>query len=362
MTKRQRLSIAGGGTGGHVMPALALADAVRIRWPHVDVDFIGAERGLEATLLPARGEQVQLLPMHAVQGKGMLSRLRVLGWEVPRAVFAILRTWRGNKPDLLVGVGGYASVNGVLAAFLAGVPVVLYEQNAMPGMVNRKLARLSKTIMLGFAGAAAYLPHGRCVITGNIVRESIVAVRRKPHIPPRLLVMGGSQGAQFLNEIAPEVCAFVRQSNRVFLVFHICGQRQDANAIKASYEAAGVAATVLPFCENMADFYAQGDVLIARAGAMTVSEVMACTLPAIFIPLPSATDQHQHHNAAQLTDCGAALLWEQQGYSCETWAKELEQLLFDPLKLISMRQAIRAAAPDDASTQQLAVLSQWLET
>ncbi|MDQ6975031.1 MAG: undecaprenyldiphospho-muramoylpentapeptide beta-N-acetylglucosaminyltransferase [Mariprofundaceae bacterium] len=361
MIARKRLSIAGGGTGGHVMPALALADAVRTRWGHVDVDFIGAQRGLEATLLPARGEHVQLLPMHAIQGKAFFSRLHVLGFEVPRAVISILRAWRGNKPDLLVGVGGYASVHGVLAAFVAGVPVVLYEQNAMPGMVNRQLARWCKTIMLGFANAAQYLPRAPCVVTGNIVRESIVSLVRTPHIPPRLLIMGGSQGAVFLNETMPVLCAKLRAHGRVFQVIHICGQQQDPAALLAAYESAQVDATVMAFCDDMATFYRQGDLLIARAGAMTVSEVMACALPSIFVPLPSAADQHQYHNAAPLVSAGGALLWQQQDNDHKAWAQKLEQVLFNPLTLINMRHSMRAAMPDDACKEQLTVLSPWLE-
>ncbi len=361
MTGRKRLSIAGGGTGGHVMPALALADAVRARWAHVDVDFIGAARGLEATLLPARGEKVQLLPMHAIQGKGLFSRVRVLGWEVPCAVIAILRSWRGNKPDLLVGVGGYASVNGVLAALIARVPVVLYEQNAMPGMVNCKLAPWCKTIMLGFDAAAQHLSHVHYVVTGNIVRTAIVSVERIPHIPPRLLVMGGSQGALFLNETIPALCATLRAKGCVFQVRHVCGKQADSAALSAIYDKAGVDATVLPFCDDMAQFYAQGDVLIARAGAMTVSEVMACALPTIFVPLPSAADQHQYHNAVALVDSGAALLWQQEDDDHDAWARQLEQTLFDPLTLMKMRYQMHAMATNDASEQQLTVLSPWLE-
>ena len=141
MNRPQMLCIAGGGTGGHVMPALALADAARSKWPDLKVQFIGAERGLEARLLPERGESVLLLAMHGIKGAGLLQKIRVLGLELPKAVLSIRRSWKGARPDLLVGVGGYASVSGVLAALTASVPVVLYEQNAMPGLVNRRLAR-----------------------------------------------------------------------------------------------------------------------------------------------------------------------------------------------------------------------------
>ncbi len=359
---RRRLCIAGGGTGGHVMPALAIADAVRQRWSHVSVDFIGAERGLEARLLPARGEQVQLLPMHALQGKGTFHQLRVLGWDVPRAVWHILRSWRDGKPDLLLGVGGYASVNGVLAALLARVPVVLYEQNAMPGMVNRRLAAYSQQVMLGFAAAAEHLPGAVVQVTGNIVRQDIAAVSCRPHIPPRLLVMGGSQGAHFLNEHVPLLCAALRRQGRVFSVHHLCGGGQQCAMVQQRYDEAGVNARVDAFCEDMADFYRQGDVLIARAGAMTVSEVLACHLPTIFIPLPSAADQHQHHNARQLEAADAALLLDQQTYDEQVWSMTLDNLLFDPMRLMRMRQLLQAITPENPREAQLAVLAPWLES
>ncbi len=358
----RRLCIAGGGTGGHVMPALAIADAVRQRWPHVAVDFIGAERGLEARLLPARGEQVQLLPMHALQGKGMVHQLKVLGWDIPRAIWRVLRSWRNNKPDLLLGVGGYASVNGVLAALLARVPVVLYEQNAMPGMVNRRLAVYSQQVMLGFAAAAEYLPGAVVQVTGNIVRQEIAAVSCTPHIPPRLLVMGGSQGARFLNEHVPLLCAALHRKGRVFSVHHLCGSEQQCAAVQQRYDEAGVHAQVDAFCENMADFYRQGDVLIARAGAMTVSEVLACHLPTVFIPLPSAADQHQYHNARQLEAADAALLLDQQAYNEEKWSITLDQMLFDPMRLMHMRQLLQTMASENPREAQLAVLAPWLES
>jgi UDP-N-acetylglucosamine--N-acetylmuramyl-(pentapeptide) pyrophosphoryl-undecaprenol N-acetylglucosamine transferase len=343
------------------MPALALADAIRQRWSHVHVDFIGAQRGLEATLLPQRGEQVQLLMMHAIQGQGWLSRVRVLGWELPRAVFSIIRAWRTNKPDVLVGVGGYASVSGVLAAVLCRVPVVLYEQNAIPGMVNRTLARFCHTVMLGFAEAAPYLPKATCVVTGNGVRDAIAAVQCSPHIPPRLLVMGGSQGARFLNQTIPLLCAELRRQKQVFQVHHICGKAADIASVQAAYATADVNAEVIAFCDDMAEFYRQGDLLIARAGAMTVSEVTICGLPTVFIPLPSAADQHQYHNAESLRSCGAALLWQQQDYDLQTWVKQLQQTLFNPLTLLEMRQFMRAAARPEAQQQQLHVLATWLE-
>ena len=362
MTRPVLLCIAGGGTGGHVMPALALADAARARWPQLQVSFIGAERGLEASLLPARGEQVQLLAMHGVNGAGLLQRLRVLLWELPQAVMSIRRSWKQQRPDLLVGVGGYASISGVAAALLSRVPVVLYEQNAMPGMVNRMLARFTRCIMLGFAAASEHLHAGvRRVVTGNVVRASIMATRWQPHSVPRLLVLGGSQGARILNQTVPQACALLHREGRAFSVTHIVGRDEVVQQqVSAQYREAGIAAEVLPFCEDMASFYGSGDLLVARAGAMTVSEAACCALPSLFVPLPHAADDHQRHNAESLAASGAAQVLDQRHLDADTLAASLDAHLFHPERLARMSKAACAEAPYQAQHKQLAVLAEYL--
>ena len=356
------LCIAGGGTGGHVIPALALAGATRRRWTQLRVEFIGAERGLEAELLPARGEQVLLLPMHAVQGAGLAQRLRVLLWELPLAVRRVRHHWRGARPSLVVGVGGYASITGVVAAILSRVPVVLYEQNAVPGLVNRTLARLSRKIMVGFAEAAEHLPAGRTVVTGNIVSAALHGVRWQAHTPPRLLVTGGSQGAEFFNHLVPEACGILAARGLSFTVTHAAGKAPGRiEAVSRRYAEAGVNAEVMGFCEDMADFYASGNVMIARAGAMSVSEAAMCGMPAVFVPLPHAADDHQRHNAEALADHGAALIADQAATTAASLADSLAPLLTEPARLAAMSEAARRQAPVDAETRQLDVLRPFLE-
>jgi len=356
------LCIAGGGTGGHVMPALALADAARGRWPELKVSFIGAERGLEAELLPKRGEQVLLLAMHGVKGAGLLQRLRVLCWELPKAVLTIRRAWKQQRPDLLVGVGGYASISGVAAALISHVPVVLYEQNAMPGLVNRTLARFCKSIMLGFAEAAAHLSGGTHMsATGNIVRQVIVDTRWQPHTPPRLLVLGGSQGARVLNQTVPLACELLAREGRKFVVTHIAGRDAVAAAAAAEiYERAGVPVEVLPFCDDMPAFYGSGDLMVARSGAMTVSEAAVCGMPSLFVPLPHAADDHQRFNAESLANAGGAVVLEQKGMSAESLAAAIDEHLFDVSRLTAMHRAAQVWAPFDASEKQLHVLAEFL--
>ncbi len=359
----KRLCIAGGGTGGHVMPALALADAVRQRWADVAVHFIGAERGMEARLLPERGEAVLLLQMHAVQGVSYGQKLRVVAWEIPRAVWRIRRYWKQHgRPDVLVGVGGYASATGVLAALLSGIPVVLYEQNAVPGLVNRTLARFCHTMMLGFGAAAKHVPYADVVETGNIVRQSMMDTHWQAHQPPCLLVTGGSQGALFLNETVPEACVLLKQRGYDIRVLHLCGRFQNPQPrLQEFYQQAGIDAEVLEFCSDMPSFYAQADMMIARAGAMTVSEAAAVGMPCIFVPLPHAADQHQWHNAQALSQHGAALCVSQHETSANDLADVLEQHLCQVEVLEDMHHAARQALQRDATSAQLQVLQTWFE-
>lgn len=360
-TVSRQLCIAGGGTGGHVFPALALADVARRRWPGLQVSFIGAERGLEAKLLPERGEQVLLLSMHSVQGAGMAQKLRVLFWELPRAVLGIWRTWRPARPHLVIGVGGYASVAGVIAAVMRRIPVVLYEQNAVPGMVNRRLARFCDAVMLGFAVAARHLPGISCEYTGNLVADPIRRTKRQAHELPHLIVLGGSQGAQVFNENLPAVCRLLHKAGHDFRVTHVAGASERATSLVDAYAEAGVDAEVLDFCRDMPALYARADLMLARAGAMTVCESAAVGLPAIFVPLPHAADNHQYHNAQAVVAVGGAVLVEQRELDAAMLAGLIEELLFDEKRLSKMGEAARGAQPADSEARMLNILGRWLE-
>ncbi len=362
MSGVKTLCIAGGGTGGHVMPALALADAVRAQWQGVQVQFIGAERGLEARLLPERGEQALLLRMHGVQGAGTWQRFRVLAWELPKAVWHILGAWKTRKPTVLVGVGGYASVAGVIAAMLARVPVILYEQNAIPGLVNRKLYRFCRKMMLGFASAQAYLPDTvKTVVTGNVIREEIRAVTYQQHEPPRLLIVGGSQGAMFLNETVPLACVKLAQKGLHFAVTHLVGEGEGrVEKVSCIYQDAGIDAEVLNFSDDMPALFAKSSLMVARAGAMTVGEAAAVGMPSLFVPLPWAADNHQYYNAKVMQDVGAAMILNQDTCDETLLALKLRKSLCSPDVLQDMHQAAAKVFIDNAKALQLEVLSPYL--
>jgi len=358
----KHICIAGGGTGGHVMPALALADAVREQWSGVDVRFIGAQRGLEATLLPERGESVLLLNMHAVQGAGVLQRLRVLSWELPRSVFQILGTWKKEKPSILVGVGGYASVAGVVAAVLSRIPVVLYEQNAIPGLVNRILYRFCKKMMLGFASAEQHLPHARStVVTGNVIRQTISDVEYHVGETPCLLVMGGSQGAMFLNETVPLACVNLAKQGLDFTVIHLVGQGEGRiEAVLSLYAKANIKADVQAYSDDMPALFERASLMVARSGAMTVCEAAAVGMPTLFVPLPWAADNHQYYNAKVLADAGGATILNQKTCDETLLALKLGKTLFKVDVLRRMSQKSKQAFVGDAKVLQLKVLENVL--
>ncbi len=353
------MCIAGGGTGGHVIPALALADAVRKHWPNLDVHFIGAERGLEATLLPERGESVLLLNMHAVQGAGWLQKWRVLLWELPKSIMQIRKTWRHKKPEVLVGVGGYASVAGVIAALLSRIPVVLYEQNAIPGLVNRVLYRFCDVMMLGFVSAGKHLPQHlkKSVVTGNVIRQDLLAVEYKAHDKPCLLVVGGSQGAMFLNETVPLACVNLAKEGLDFSVIHLVGAGEGrVEQVLAMYESVAIQAQVLAYAKDMPSLFAQASLMIARAGAMTVCEASAVGMPAFFVPLPWAADNHQYYNALSLKEVGAAEIIKQKTCDVALLTENIGAILFSPNKLKAMSKAAKAAWIGDADKRQVEVL------
>ncbi len=358
------LCIAGGGTGGHVMPALALADVVRQDIPDVDVTFIGATRGLEATLLPKRGEDVLLLDMHAVQGAGFMQRVKVLLWELPKSVFYIRRAWKNNrKPDVLVGVGGYASVAGVVAALLSRIPVVLYEQNAIPGLVNRVLYRFCDVMMLGFASAEKHLGNAeKTVVTGNVIRVDVLQIVYKTHEKPCLLIVGGSQGAMFLNDTVPRACQNLAKQGKDFRVIHLVGAGDGRVAkVQAMYDKAGIQADVQVFSQDMPSVFSQASLMVARAGAMTVCEAGAVGMPALFVPLPWAADNHQYFNALSMKEAGAADIVLQKTCDVAKLTQKLSCLLFNPVALQAMSDAGVKQTIRDADARQVNVLRPLLE-
>ena len=350
----RRVLIMAGGTGGHVYPALAVAAALRERGH--SVSWLGTAAGLEARLVPEAGIELDTIHVAGLRGKGplgwLLAPVRVL-----RASFEAVRILRRRRPDVVLGLGGFASGPGGLAAWLLRRPLLIHEQNAAPGLTNRLLAHLAARVLEAFPGTFAESVAAEA--TGNPVRE---AIRRLPppaerfagrEGPLRLLVFGGSQGAQALNEAVPAALAALPEGARP-RVHHQSGPRH-LEATDAAYRAAGVEAEVAPYVEDMAAAYAWADLVLCRAGALTVSELAAAGVPAVLVPFPYAVDDHQTRNALYLVDAGAARLLPQDEMSPERLAAVLEELLGGARPgLLAMAEAARGRARPEATERVVA--------
>ncbi|MEY3976889.1 MAG: hypothetical protein RLZZ33_1944 [Pseudomonadota bacterium] len=342
--------IMAGGTGGHVFPALSLADWLRQRG--FRIVWLGTHRGIEARLVPAAGIEIEWIDIGGLRGKNF-STLIAAPWRLARALWQSLRAiWR-HRPVVVVGLGGYVTGPGGVAARLAGKPLVIHEQNAVAGFTNRMLAKLATCVLEGFEGGFA--PSVGAIAVGNPVREAFFSlpvpaerfVGRSDAM--RVLVIGGSQGAQRLNSLVPSAIAHLKGDVDV-IVRHQSGER-GFEQTQAAYRDAAVAAEVTAFIDDVAAAYAWADIVICRAGALTVAEVAAAGLAAIFIPLPSAVDDHQTRNAEFLVTRGAALRLAERGLDTTQLVDTLRKLLRDRAALLAMAERARDLARPAATRE-----------
>ncbi len=296
-----------GGTGGHIFPGLAVAQALRERgWR---VHWLGAPDSMESRLVPARGFALETIAFSGVRGKG-LTTLALLPLRLARALAQSAQVLRRVRPDVVLGFGGYISLPAGLMAALLRIPLVLHEQNSVAGAANRVLSRLAKRVFCAFPGA---LPRGQYV--GNPLRTEFLnqaapAERFAGRSGPlQVLVVGGSLGARALNTVVPQALALIPAAQRP-VVLHQSGEKQ-MDALRANYTAAGVEASLTPFIDNTAQAFADADLVLCRAGASTVTEIAAVGAAALFVPFPFAVDDHQTHNARFLVDQGAGTLVDQ---------------------------------------------------
>jgi len=352
--------IAGGGTGGHLFPGIAVAEAARRRDPNGAILFVGSERGLETRVVPGAGFDFEALPAAPLRGRGARDRSRAIAGlvaSVPRAR-ALVRRF---APDAIVGLGGYASAPAVIAGRLTRTPIVLLEQNARPGLTTRLLARLAERVCVSFPESAACFAPGKAVVTGNPVRwsDGAGAASASQTVPTAerrgiaLLIFGGSAGARTLNHAGPGLAAALADVPGLSIV-HQTGA-DAVSSVRGAYAAAGIAADVRPFIADMRAAYAAADVVICRAGATTIAELAALGKPAILVPYPYAADDHQRANADSLVRAGAATMVLDAEASGERLAAEVRRLLA-PDARTTMAARVRELARPDAARRVLATV------
>jgi UDP-N-acetylglucosamine--N-acetylmuramyl-(pentapeptide) pyrophosphoryl-undecaprenol N-acetylglucosamine transferase len=385
-----RLLIAGGGTGGHLFPGVALAEELRARAPDAQVRFVGTKRGLEARVLPQLGWDLDLIEVSGLKTVGALGALRGMA-RLPRALWQARRVVRAFAPDAVIGVGGYASGPVVLMARLAGVPTAICEQNSIPGLANKLLGRVARAVFVSFDGTRRYFKPAKTVLSGNPVRRALVAKlldasaaappttgaapdvattvasaaasagARSPVTPApadqrvHVLVSGGSLGAVAVNDLAAEALIALGKTIPLSIV-HQTGEK-GLDATKQRYAQAGVEADVRAFLTDMASAYHQADLIIGRAGATTVAELAITGKPAVFIPYPFAADNHQELNAREMAEAGAALMFKQSELTPSLLADALRPLLTDAARRVEMGARMKALARPAAA----ATIIDWCE-
>ena len=343
--------IMAGGTGGHVYPALAVAQSLRER--SQDVVWLGTQRGLEARVIPEAGIDIEWISIRGLRRKGLLA-LVVAPLQLAWALIQSLNVIRRRRPRAVLGMGGFASGPGGLAAWLTFRPLIIHEQNAVPGLTNRLLARLARVVLQAFPGSF----NQRAETVGNPVRRSIAEIPspderlRDRTGPVRLLVLGGSQGALALNRTVPAALARLDAASRP-VVRHQCGKRTLTTA-REQYRELGVDAELPEFIEDMAEAYGWADFVICRAGALTVAELCAAGLGAIFVPYPAAVDDHQTANARAMQDAGAALIIDEKELTAEKLADEIRDWT-DRASLLRRARLARELAQPDALNRITAV-------
>jgi UDP-N-acetylglucosamine--N-acetylmuramyl-(pentapeptide) pyrophosphoryl-undecaprenol N-acetylglucosamine transferase len=349
-----KVLIAGGGTGGHLFPGVAIAEELRARHPDAEITFVGTRRGIEARVLPDLGWPLELIEVSGLKTVGAMGAVRGL-FRLPKALLQARALIKKHRPDAVIGVGGYASGPVVLAARMRGVPTAICEQNSIPGLTNKMLGRIARAVFLSFDESRRFFKPKKILMTGNPVRRELVQKllgEPQHHDGVHVLVCGGSQGAVAVNELASQALIAVGGVT----ITHQTGEK-DLEATRARYAAAGVTADCHAFIKDMAGAYLRADIIIGRAGATTVAELAIAGKPAIFIPYPFAADNHQELNAREMAAKGAALMFRQSDLTADKLADALRPLLADATKRSQMGAAMKSLAKPGAA----GAVADWCE-
>jgi UDP-N-acetylglucosamine--N-acetylmuramyl-(pentapeptide) pyrophosphoryl-undecaprenol N-acetylglucosamine transferase len=343
-----RVIIAGGGSGGHIFPAISIAEEILRRSPRNKVLFVGTKKGMEEKILSKRGYALEFISSAGIVGTGLIKSLKGVAFAL-KGLFDSLRIISGFNPDLVLGVGGYASGPVVLAALFLWIPTAICEQNSIPGITNRVLGRFVKRVFVSFEESVRFFPRRKTIVVGNPVRSDILA--QKGHVWMRngftVLVFGGSQGAHRLNLSVPK--AFGILGRKDISLIHQTGDK-DLEDVKKTYEWYGIRAEVLPFIEDIGAAYRSADLVIGRAGAGTIAEITAIGIPSILIPYPFSAYNHQLENARILEKAGAAVVIQDKDAVPEKLAEVLNNLL-ERDKLNDMKERVKNLGKPNAARE-----------
>lgn len=345
--------MAGGGTGGHIIPALAVAEELRERG-HEPI-FVGTRHGMEARLVPNAGFPIEWIEIGGLNRVGLTERLRTL-WQLPLSVVKVFGILERNRAVGVFSMGGYVAGPVVLAALLKGVPVTVMEPNAIPGMTNRKLARFTTRALVNFEETMRYFPEGRAEVTGVPVRREFFAAPRKNGEGRfTLLVTGGSQGSRTLNTAAVAAWDLFAKAGAPIRIIHQAG-RDNSDALRPAFLRAGLSGEVVDFIPNMPAAFVEADLVLCRAGASTVSELAAAGRPSILVPFPFAADDHQQHNAEAMARSGAAIVIADRQMTGQRLFDEVTRLMLDRPTLDSMAHSAKSMAKPFAAQEAADVL------
>lgn len=336
-----KVLIAGGGTGGHLYPGIALAEEVVTRHHANQAVFVGTERGLEARVVPAAGYKLETIRAQGLKGKGVVGLVKGL-FALPVAFVESVRILQRHKPDVVVGVGGYASGPVVLAAALMGIPTAVQEQNALPGLTNKVLGRFVRVVFTAFEEARPFFPSRKVQLVGNPIRRKLMENflrSRMVHDKFSLLVFGGSLGARGINQRMIDALDHLQDLREQLHIVHQTG-KNDLETVRKGYADKGfeAQAQVVEFIEDMSSAYARAELVVCRAGATTLSELTVAKKASILVPFPFATDNHQEVNAQSLVKAGAALMFRESELTGEQLAREIRRLKEDPEKRRQMEK------------------------
>lgn len=356
MGQLKKVLIMAGGTGGHVFPGLAVAR--QLREQGIQVDWLGTQKGLESRIVPEAGFPIHYISISGVRGKGTKD-LVLAPWRLLGAIFQSIKIIRQIQPDVVLGLGGFVSGPGGIASWLLRKPLVVHEQNAKAGLTNQWLAHVAKKVLEGFPNT--FSQRSKVVTTGNPVRAEIAAITRNHNSSERmhLLVLGGSLGAAAINEIVPRALAQLPEAERPE-IYHQAGERHAENTLQA-YKSAGVNAKVVPFISDMDKAYAWADIVLCRAGALTIAELCAAGVGAILVPYPHAVDDHQTANANYMVMNKAALLIQQTVLTENKLIEIIKELGASPEKRHAMAKAAYELRQVDA-TQKVLTICQEMYT